>query len=178
MISKCSLKTLLLKTITEICWSFNSSEDIFSNRYSCRIEESQIKNYSFKTSTYLHNILMRTLLSLVVLVLLSGIHGIQKIYTYWLHCLSPNWYSLYYTPNGSMQQSLSIIKFQCKALLTTKFESESQLINPVCGWFICQCCWRVGLMPWMQMTLERWKPLSEAAAQMQETEYENILQRW
>ena len=82
MISKCSVKTLLLNTETEICWSFNSSEDIFSNRYSCRIEESQIKNYSFKTSTYLHNILMRTLLSLVVLVLLSGIHGIQKIYIY------------------------------------------------------------------------------------------------
>ena len=28
MISKCSVKTLPLNTITEICWSFNSSEDI------------------------------------------------------------------------------------------------------------------------------------------------------
>ena len=28
MISKCSVKTLLLNTETEICWSFNSSEDI------------------------------------------------------------------------------------------------------------------------------------------------------
>ena len=49
------------------------------------------------------------------------------------------------------------------SLLKPHFVRKFKLINPVCGWYICQSCWRVGLMPWMQMTTQ-WKPCAEHSA--------------